>query len=101
MPFTIQAKEQNIIALELTGGVTARDVGELATHLASSLTAAANIVVRTAELDDVDTSVLQMLVSLRKTVNFLLIEEPSDAFVTAVDRCSLRRELLTGSKEVA
>jgi anti-anti-sigma regulatory factor len=99
MPFTIQTTEQNI-ELELTGGVTARDVGELAGHLASSLTAAANVVVLTGKLDDIDTSVLQMLVSLYKTVNSLMIEDPSDAFVRAVDRCSLRRELLAGSKEV-
>jgi anti-anti-sigma regulatory factor len=99
MPFTIQTTEQNI-ELELTGGVTARDVGELAGRLASSLTAAANVVVLTGKLDDIDTSVLQMLVSLYKTVNSLMIEDPSDAFVRAVDRCSLRRELLAGSKEV-
>ena len=87
------------IALELAGGITARDVGELATQLASSLTGAANVVVRTRELNDIDTSVLQMLVSLRKTVNSFLIEDPSGVFVDAVDRCSLRRELLTGAKE--
>ena len=99
MPFTIHTTGQNIV-LDLAGGVTARDVGELATQLAASLTAAANIVVSTGELDDIDTSVLQMLVSLRKTVNSLLIEHPSEAFVSAVDRCSLRREFLAGSRDV-
>jgi anti-anti-sigma regulatory factor len=98
MPFTIHATEQNI-ALELAGGVTARDVAELAACLTSSLTAAANVVVRAGELDDIDTSVLQMMVSLRKTVNSFVIEDPSQGFLNAVDRCSLRRELLGGAQE--
>ena len=98
MPFTIHIKEQHV-ALELAGGVTAREVGELAAQLASSLTAAASIVIRTGELDDIDTSVLQLLVSLRKTVNAFMLEDPSEAFLNAVDRCALRRELLAGSKE--
>jgi len=100
MSFTIQATGQNIV-LELAGGVTARDVSELAARLASSLTAAATVVVRTGGLDDIDTSVLQLLVSLRKSVNAFIIEAPSDVFVGAVDRCALRRELLAGSKEAA
>jgi anti-anti-sigma regulatory factor len=99
MPFTIQTTGQNI-ALELVGGVTARDVGELAAQL-TRLTAAATVTLRTRELDDIDTSVLQLLVSVRKTVNSLVLEEPSDTFVSAVDRCSLRRELLAGLKEAA
>lgn len=100
MPFTIQTTGQDI-ELELAGGVTARDVGELAARLASSLTAAARVVVRTGELSDIDTSVLQLLVSLRKTVTSCLVEDPGEAFVNAVDRCSLRRELLAGSKDIA
>lgn len=98
MPFTIQTTEE-YIALDLAGGVTARDVGELAGQLGSSLTAAADVVVRTGELEDVDTSVLQLLVSLRKTVNSVRIEDPSDVFANAADRCALRRELLAGARE--
>src|SRR5579883_1830760 len=100
MPFTIETAEQNI-ALELAGGVTARDVAELATQLRSRLTASATVVVRTRELEDIDTSLLQLLVSLRKTVNSLVVEDASDVFTSAVDRCSLRRELLPSAKEVA
>jgi len=99
MPFTINTKEQHV-ALELTGSVTARDVSELAAELASSLTAAANVVIGTSGLDDIDTSVLQLLVSLRKTVNAFAVADPSEVFISAVDRCALRRELLAGSKEV-
>src|SRR5690242_14808746 len=98
MPYTIQTKD-NRLALELTGGVTARDVGDMSGHLAHELKGDVTVVVHTRELEDVDTSVLQMLVSLRKTVTALLFENPSQAFVNTVDRCALRRELLADSKE--
>jgi len=98
MPYTMQKKD-NTLALELAGGVTARDVGELAGELASFLNSEITVVVHTGELDDIDTSVLQMLVSLRKTVTALLFKNPSEAFVNAIDRCALRRELLADSKE--
>jgi anti-anti-sigma regulatory factor len=100
MPYTIQTKDHKL-ALELTGGVTARDVGEICAHLAPSLKGELTVVLHTRELEDIDTSVLQMLVSLRKTVTALLFENPSDAFVNAVERCALRRELLADSKEAA
>ena len=100
MPYRIQ-KQDNRLEVELSGGVTARHVSELAGHLASSLKGEITVVVLTRELDDIDTSVLQMLVSLRKTVTTLLFENPSEAFVNAVERCALRRELLADSKEAA
>ena len=86
------------LILELAGGVTARDVSELTQRIASSLKSGAEAVVRPRSVDDVDTSVLQMLVSLRKTVGAFTVEEPSEAFVDAVDRCALRRQLLPGLK---
>ncbi len=98
MPYTIQKDKRNI-ALELSGGVTARDVGELARSLAASLSSESAVIVRTVRLEDIDTSVLQMLVSLRKTAASLTVEEPSEVFVSAVDRCALRRELLNQAKE--
>ncbi len=100
MPYTIQTKD-NKLALELTGGVTARDVADLCGHLGPCLKGDITIVVHARELDDIDTSVLQMLVSLRKTVTSLLFESPSEALVNAVDRCALRRELLADAKEAA
>ena len=99
MAYTIQRDEQQL-TLELTGGVTARDVGELAKSVASSLTSGAAVVVRAPELDDIDTSVLQMLVSLRKTVASFVVEAPSEAFVSAAERCALRREFLNAEKDV-
>jgi hypothetical protein len=87
------------LILELKAGVTARHAAELGKSLASSLASGASVTVRTKDLEDIDTSVLQMLVSLRKTASMFLVEDPSDVFVSAVDRSALRRELLAGSKE--
>jgi len=98
MPYTIQTRDKKL-AVDFTGAVTARDVGELTGLLAASLKDETAVVVHTRELDDIDTSVLQMLVSLRKTVTSLLFDQPSEAFVNAVDRCALRRELLADSRE--
>ncbi len=98
MPYTIQTKD-NKLALELTGGVTARDVAEISGQLAPLLRGEITVVVHTRELDDIDTSVLQMLVSVRKTVTALLFENPSGAFLNSVDRCALRRELLADCRE--
>ena len=99
MPYTIREEEKKV-TLELNGGVTARDVAELTRHLASTLKSGTAVIVRAGEVDDVDTSILQMLVSLRKTVASLAVDELSEAFANAVDRCALRRELLNESKEV-
>jgi anti-anti-sigma regulatory factor len=95
MPYFVQQNEGSLI-LELKGGVTARDVGELAKCVAASLTSGAGVVVRAQDLEDVDTSVLQMLVSLRKTAVAFRLENPSEAFLNAMDRCSLRRDLVAG-----
>ena len=53
------------------------------------------VVVDTGGLEDIDTCILQMLCSLRKTVPALSFDNPSEAFIGAVDRCGLRRELLS------
>ena len=98
MPYTIQEDGDRLV-LELTGGVTARDVGEMATSVGSCLKAGAAVVVRTRGLEDIDTSVLQMLISTYKTTGTVVFEEPSEVLVNAVERCSLRRELLGGSRE--
>jgi hypothetical protein len=49
-------------------------------------------------LEDIDTCVLQVLYSLRRTVPALAFDNPSTAFIAALDRCGLRRELL-GARE--
>jgi anti-anti-sigma regulatory factor len=76
--------------LKLEGAVTIRHAHELAEALRRGAPAA----VDTRALEDIDTCVLQLLCSLRKTVPSLSFDDPSDAFTRAVDRCGLRRDLL-------
>jgi anti-anti-sigma regulatory factor len=98
MPYEIQNTTEGLI-LRLSGGLTIRHAAELSKCLASSLTSGATVVVRTQELEDIDTSILQMLVSLRRTTPAFVLENPYEAFVNAVERCALRGELLAGSKD--
>jgi anti-anti-sigma regulatory factor len=94
MPFEIQTSEQGLL-LELTGSLTARHAAELGQSLRSGLKTGETLQVRAGRLDDIDTSILQMLVSLRKTAATFVLLEYSEAFGGAVDRCALRRELLS------
>ena len=98
MPYEIQNTPEGLI-LRLSGGVTIRHATELSKCLASSLTSGVTVIVRTQELEDIDTSILQMLVSLRRTTPTFVLENPSGAFVNAVDRCALQGELLAESKD--
>lgn len=98
MPYEIHNTTSGLI-LELRGGMTVRHAAELGKCLASALTSGAAVVVRTQELEDIDTSILQLLVSLRRTTPSFVLESPSEAFVNAVDRCALRGELLAESKD--
>jgi ABC-type transporter Mla MlaB component len=99
MAYEIHNTHHGLI-LELKGGVTARHAGELGKCLSSSLTSGASVTIRTEGLEDIDSSVLQMLVSLRKSVAMFSVDDPSEVFIGAVDRSALRRELLAGSKEI-
>jgi anti-anti-sigma regulatory factor len=99
MPFAVRTTEDGLL-LELTGGVTVRHAQELGKCLASSLASGARVTVQARDLDDVDTSILQLLISLRKTAETFVLEEMSEAFGSALDRCALRRELLPGSRDV-
>jgi hypothetical protein len=49
----------------------------------------------TRDLEDIDTCILQLLYSLRKTAAILSFDNPSEVFLRAADRCGLRRELLS------
>jgi anti-anti-sigma regulatory factor len=93
VPFSI-ASSQGIQILKLEGAVTIRDAQELAAKLGEVLENGAALGVGTGELEDIDTCILQMLCSLRKTVPALSFDNPSETFLGAVDRCGLRRELL-------
>jgi hypothetical protein len=84
--------------LKLEGAVTIRHARELAAGLAAGLEEGAPAGVDTTGLEDIDTCILQLLCSLRKTVPALGFDNPSGAFIGAVDRSGLRRELL-GARE--
>lgn len=97
MPFSITIT-QGRIALKIKGAITVRHAQDLAVRLSEWLEEGIPVRVDTGELEDIDTSVLQLLCSLRKTVKELSFEDPSEVFLSAVDRCGLRRELL-GARE--
>jgi anti-anti-sigma regulatory factor len=93
MPFAI-ASEPGRLVLKLEGAITIRDAQDLAAKLVESLEDGTPIEVDTERLEDIDTCILQLLYSARKTFPSLTFIDPSDAFISAVDRCGLRRELL-------
>jgi anti-anti-sigma regulatory factor len=97
MPFSI-ATTQGKQTLTLAGAVTIRDVQELVAGLREGLEAGMPVAVDTGSLEDIDTCILQLLYSLRKTVPALSFDDPSEVLIRAVDRSGLRRELL-GARE--
>jgi anti-anti-sigma regulatory factor len=99
MPITVH-KTKDELTVELEGEVTIRHAQDVAAKLSEALDGGVSAVtVGTAGLRVVDTSILQLLCSLRKTVPVLSFENPSAEFVAAVDRRGLRRELLSGIRE--
>ena len=97
MPFSI-ANRQGRQILKLEGAVTIRHAQDLAAKLGEGLDDGTPLGVDTGGLEDIDTCILQLLCSLRKTIPALAFDDPSDAFIGAVDRSGLRRELL-GARE--
>jgi hypothetical protein len=93
MPFSLVNRPGRQI-LKLEGAVTIRDAQALAAKLGEGLEDGAPVDVDTAGLRDIDTCILQLLSSLRKTVPVLSFDNPSETFSSAVDRRGLRRELL-------
>jgi ABC-type transporter Mla MlaB component len=99
VPFSIVNQEGRQL-LKLAGAVTVRDAQELANQLGTSLEDGAPLRVDTGCLEDIDTCILQLLCSLRKTVRTVTFERPSDVFIGAMDRCGLRRELAGGREDL-
>ena len=93
MPFSI-ATTQGRQILKLEGTVTIRHAQDLAAQLGERLEDDTPLIVDTGSLEDIDTCILQLLCSLRKTAPALSFDNPSEVFAAAVDRCGLRRELL-------
>lgn len=92
MPFSI-INELDRQLLRLEGVVTIHQVRQLAALLVQGLKSGITLAVNTEGLEDIDACILQLLLSVRKTVPALSFENPSRVFISAVDRCGLRREL--------
>jgi len=98
MPFSIAGAQGRLI-LKLEGAVTIRHAQDLAGALVAGFEEGAPVAaVDTVALEDIDTCVLQILYSLRKTLPAVAFDNPSAVFLAALDRCGLRRELL-GARE--
>lgn len=97
VPFSITSTQSRVV-LKAEGSITIRDAQDLATRLSECLEDGIPVGVDIGDLEDIDTCVLQLFCSLRKTASALSFENPSEAFLSAVDRCGLRRELL-GARE--
>lgn len=100
MPFAVH-KIEGSLRLELEGEVTIRHAGLLAAKIGEVLDGCVSVVVDTTRLEDVDTSILQLLCSLHRTAPVLSFNQPSAEFLAAVDRCGLRRALLGGVQEAS
>lgn len=98
MPFAMEI-DQGRQTLKLEGAVTIRNAEDLVAQAGGVLEQEQELWIETSALEDIDTSILQVLLALRKSTASLHIEAPSSAFVAAVERCGLRRELLN-TKEV-
>jgi len=99
MAFSIANTEGKQI-LKLEGAVTIRHAQDLAARLGENLEEGLPLVVDAAGLEDIDTCVLQLLYSLCKAIPAFSFDQPSDAFLNAVDRCGLRRDLLGGREDL-
>jgi anti-anti-sigma regulatory factor len=100
MPFSI-ARQQGRFVLTLAGAVTIRDAQDLAAKLLGEvLEDGASVGVDTEGLEDIDTCILQLLCSLRKTVREFSFDRPSEVLIGSSDRCGLRRDLLNAPEDL-
>jgi anti-anti-sigma regulatory factor len=99
MPFSIVNKEGRQI-LMLDGAVTIENAQEFAAWLGEDVEGGLPVGVDTEGLTDIDTCILQLLCSIRKTLPALSFDNPSEFFLSAVDRCGMRRELLSARESL-
>jgi anti-anti-sigma regulatory factor len=92
-------KSQGIEIVKLEGAVTIRDAQDLAATLREGLEDGAPVALDTAALEEIDTSILQLLYALRKTAPELSFGDPAEPFTRALERCGLRRDLLGGRED--
>jgi anti-anti-sigma regulatory factor len=93
MPFWI-VNEAGRQLLKLEGAITVRSAQEFAAKMVEGAEIEVPFEVDTTGLTDIDTCILQLLCSLRKTVPAFCFDRPSEVFIRAAERCGLRRELL-------
>jgi len=93
----VRDKHKQVVTLE--GAVTIEVAQELGRQLRERLEDGTPLFIEAGALERVDTAILQLLCSLRKTFAAFSIREPSQAFITAVDRRGLRRELLSAHED--
>lgn len=97
MPYTVKTTKEGLV-LSLSGELTVRRARELGQCLSEAFSSGMAAVVEASQVEDIDTSILQLILSLGRTASEFSIRSPSEAFVKAADRCALRRELLIEGK---
>jgi anti-anti-sigma regulatory factor len=99
MPFSI-VSEQDRYVLRLEGAVTIQHTQELTAMLGEVLYGNVALTVDTQHLEAIDTSALQLLYSLSKTIPKLSFDAPSVILIRAAERRGLRRQLLGMSESL-
>ena len=98
MAYAVKENSEGLL-LELSGEVTVRHSRELAEVLSASLKSGMPAAVDASRVDDIDTNILQLLVALRRSAAEFQIDQASETFLKAVDRCALRRALDLNPRE--
>jgi anti-anti-sigma regulatory factor len=100
MPFVIQTEKDRLL-LELSGSLTIQHAHQLSQSLKDSFFSHSTVTVQARDLEDIDTCILQLLVSVQKTSSHFTVRDPSSAFRSAAERSGLGRELCSDAREAA
>ena len=93
MPYSVHTLDgRQKVTLE--GRITIRHAEDFAEAMREVIKSGNPVDIETSGLEDIDTCILQLLCSLRKTVRASSFEVTSDVFLNAAERCGLRHELL-------
>ena len=77
--------------VKISGGCTIFDAADLRQQLLPLVTASTPVVVDLAEITEIDTAGLQVLLALQKQCALALFSRPSPAMQTALDLLNLNR----------
>ncbi len=100
MPFVIQTEKDHLL-LELSESLTIQHAHKLSQALKDSLFSHSSVTVQAKELEDIDTCILQLLISVQKSCSHFTVREASSAFRSAAERSGLGRELCSDTREAA